>query len=179
MTWVTLNELAEQTSFAVRTLQYIRAQEPGVLITQEKGSKLEYKQPDCAANLLRRERELGKKEAKPATIDEARARKLEAEAQIAELDLAERQARVVPTDMHEEIVGQVCDRLRAVLLNIPGDFGPKLELLGIEPQKAEEILEEISTDLTLRLQTTADDFDAMATALEGTASGDGAPSPSA
>jgi phage terminase Nu1 subunit (DNA packaging protein) len=178
MPWVSLSELVKQTSFAERTLRNIRNDEPHVLVTRERGNKIEYLQPDCAANLLRRERELGKKEAKPASVEEARARKIEAEAQIAELDLAERRGRVIATETHEEIVGQVCDRLRAVLLNVPGEFSPKLERCGVEAQKAEEILEEISTELTLRLQNTADDFDALATAEEG-ADGDSAPTPAA
>lgn len=172
MVWITLTELAEQTSFATRSLQYIRQQEPGVLVTRDRGGRTEYKQPDCAANLLKREREIAKREAKPASFEDAKARKMEAEAQLVEMELADRQRRTIQTDVHEEVVGQVGDRLLAVLVNVPGNYSLRLEALGIDAKVAEAVLESISTDLTRALQGTADDLEAAAAAISGDSSSD-------
>jgi phage terminase Nu1 subunit (DNA packaging protein) len=174
MPWVTLSALSEQTGFAVRSLQYIRSQEPGVLITRERSGKTEYKQPDCATNLFRRERELAKREVKPASFEDARARKMEAEAREAELRVSKLLGEVIPTDMHETVVGEIADRLRAVIINIPSNYTLHLERLGIAPAQAEAVLEDLAEELTVALRGVADDVEIEAS-TEEEANGDGAP----
>lgn len=159
MPWVSLKELAEHTGFASRSLMYIRAQEPGVLITRQRGGRVEYKQPDCATALFRREREIAKRESKPASLDDAKARKLEAEAREAELRVSRLLGEVIPTPMHEEAVGEIVDRLRAVLINLAGNYGVQLEACGVPPEQAEAVLESIALELTRALQGVADDLD--------------------
>jgi phage terminase Nu1 subunit (DNA packaging protein) len=90
MTWVSLNELSDQTGFAVRTLQYIRQQEPGVLVTRKKGTGVEYKQPDCASNLFKRERRLAQQEINDAELSEAKEKALltRATRELKDLELA-------------------------------------------------------------------------------------------
>ena len=58
--WIGLNDLSDEVGMSVRNLQYIRAQEPGVLTTRQRGSLTQYKQPDCAINLRTREADLEK-----------------------------------------------------------------------------------------------------------------------
>lgn len=110
---MSLAQLAKETGFVTRSLQYIRTSEPGVLFTRERSGKTEYKQPDCAQNLFKREREIAKREAKSTSFEQARARKTLAEAQIAEHDLADREGRSIPTDVHET-------RLRERLESVAG-----------------------------------------------------------
>jgi hypothetical protein len=94
--WIGLNELADETGMSVRNLQYIRAQEPGVLVTRQRGSLTQYQQPACAINLRNREAEKARREHAPTvSLDEARTRKALAEAELAEMDLAVRRGDLV------------------------------------------------------------------------------------
>lgn len=102
------------------------------------------------------------KRAKPATpsnVEEMRRRRDEAEMKMAEMDVAEREGRLVSVDQVDKVVGEVCDRLRAAIVNMPGNYGLRLEELGIEADKAEATLTVIAEDLTQVLRGTADDLE--------------------
>jgi phage terminase Nu1 subunit (DNA packaging protein) len=49
----------------------------------------------------------------PTNVTDSRARKLTAEAEKAELELAERRSELLPLDVHEERVSKLCDRIAA------------------------------------------------------------------
>lgn len=117
--YVSLNQLAAETGYVTRTLMYIRKQEPGVLIYREKGSTVEYEQPTCAVNLRKREvaQEIAK--VQPADLDSARARKANAEAEIAELELAKARGQMVTVADYERALGVMCDRFVARLRALP------------------------------------------------------------
>lgn len=167
MAWVTLKALHEQTGIAVRTLQYIRAQEPGVLITRERaGGKTEYKQPDCATNLRRRERELADKEKQKTTFFEARDRAMLAEAQLKEHALRKQLDEVIDNALHEKVVAGIGDRLRAILINLPATYGLRLEEAGVPADRAEALLSELSLELIDALRGTADELDEEAATIE-------------
>ena len=131
MRWVSLNQLADETGLAVRTLQYIRAQEPNVLTTRQRGKVLEYRQPDCAIALRRREAEKALREQAPvATLDEARTRKALAEAELAELEVAKARGDFVAVADYDTALSRVIDRLTARLRSIPvrlARFGDEVE----------------------------------------------------
>jgi phage terminase Nu1 subunit (DNA packaging protein) len=143
--WVSLNQLAEETGLAVRTLQYIRAQEPAVLVTRQRKA-LEYRQPDCAINLRKREAEKAVTEANPGDLDTARTRKANAEAELAEIDVAKARGEVVSVADYEAALARVLDRLTARLRAMPvrlAHLGTDAELAA--ETEAERIVVELST----------------------------------
>lgn len=62
--------------------------------------------------------EKGKKAAAPRTIDEARLRKETAQAEMAELDLAERQRETMKVSDHEQLLADAFSRVSAKLTNL-------------------------------------------------------------
>lgn len=144
--WVSLNQLADETGLAVRTLQYIRAQEPSVLVTRQKGKALEYKQPDCAVNLRTREAEKARRDAAPAmSFDEARTRKALAEAEMVEIEVARARGEVVSVEDSAKVLGTVLDRLTARLRALPVRLAHLGELVEQAAEaEAELIIAELS-----------------------------------
>lgn len=144
--WIALNQLADETGLAVRTLQYIRAQEPSVLVTRQKGKTLEYKQPDCAINLRTREAEKARREAAPTmTLDDARTRKALAEAEMVEIEVARARGEVVSVEDSAKVLGTVLDRLTARLRALPVRLAHLGELVEQEAEaEAELIIAELS-----------------------------------
>ena len=143
--WISLNQLAEETGLAVRTLQYIRAQEPAVLVTRQRKA-IEYRQPDCAINLRKREAEKAVTEANPGDLDTARTRKANAEAELAEIDVAKARGEVVSVADYEAALARVLDRLTARLRAMPvrlAHLGTDAELAA--ETEAERIVVELST----------------------------------
>jgi hypothetical protein len=166
-TWVNLTDLHEQTGYAVRTLQYIRTQEPGVLIAREKGGRTEYKQPDCAINLRKRELDAAKKESSgEGNLRKLRERREAAETREAEIRVERLLAETLPAAVLDEIVGQLGDRLRAVCVNIPGNHGMRLEEMGVSAQDAETVLTAIAEDIVIALLAPADELEEAARALD-------------
>lgn len=161
--WISLNQLAEETGLAVRTLQYIRAQEPSVLTTRQRGKVLEYKQPDCAVALRKREADRAVASNAPVTLDEARTRKALAEAELAELEVAKARGAFVSVADYESALARVLDRLMARLRSLP----VRLSHLGDETEAAAEIeVERVITELHQFdedvLDEPADDMEAAA-----------------
>jgi phage terminase Nu1 subunit (DNA packaging protein) len=144
--WISLNQLAEETGLAVRTLQYIRTQEPSVLTIRQRGKNAEYKQPDCAIALRNREAEKARREAAPTmSLDEARTRKALAEAELAELDVAKARGEFVAIADYEVALARVLDRLTARLRAMPvrlSHLGPETEAAA--EAEAERIVTELS-----------------------------------
>ncbi len=143
--WISLNQLAEETGLAVRTLQYIRAQEPSVLVTRQRKA-LEYKQPDCAIALRKRESEKAVQDANPGDLDTARTRKANAEAELAEIEVAKARGDVVSVADYEAALARVLDRLTARLRAMPvrlAHLGTDAELAA--ETEAERIVVELST----------------------------------
>lgn len=144
--WVSLNTLADETGLAVRTLQYIRAQEPAVLTTRQKGKVLEYKQPDCAVALRKREADKAVRESAPAvSLDEARTRKALAEAEMAEFELARVRRETLTVGDFDSALSRILDRLMARLRAIPvrlAHLGPLVE------RAAEDEVERMAVELS-------------------------------
>lgn len=143
--WIGLNELAEETGMSVRNLQYIRAQEPGVLVTRQRGSLTQYKQPDCAINLRTREGEKARRESAPTvSLDEARTRKALAEAELAELEVAKARGEYVSVADAGAAWGRALDLVVARLRTLGPAFvrfGQDVEAAAEE--EAERIIQEL------------------------------------
>src|SRR5690606_23096838 len=94
----------------------------------------------------------------PADLDTARARKMEAEARIAEIELARIEGELIPLDMHEQRLAMILDRLRAKMLNLPGRWAP--ELVGKRTiQDAIAVLETAVAEAMRALMETADELE--------------------
>lgn len=143
--WIALAALSDETGLSVRTLQFIRQQEPSVLVTRQRGSATQYKQPDCAINLRKREADKAKKEHAPTvSLDEARTRKALAEAELAEIELAQARGEVVALADYEAALARILDRLAARLRALPVrllHLGPEVEAAA--EAEAEKVVEEL------------------------------------
>jgi hypothetical protein len=111
--------------------------------------------PDCMRWREAQLREQGRREVSPTDESEARARKLAAEAALAEIELARARGEVVPVADVERELGQVLDGLRARVLALPGKYAPRL---GLPIAQAQARLEEIGRELMAELAETADDI---------------------
>lgn len=69
--------------------------------------------------------QLVKERERPASFEEAKARKLQAEAELAELELEARRGDVVPIVSFRDEVRDLVRRTRAQLLAIPGRYAPR------------------------------------------------------
>lgn len=99
----------------------------------------------------------------PINLAEARLRKETADAQLQELKLAEAEGRLIPLEVHEERFGAACDRLRAVLLVIPGKYLGRIQQARTDPEA--RVVGEAIRDETFRalMETAADDADSSDT----------------
>lgn len=101
-----------------------------------------------------REKELerqAKTEAAPTTFDEAKTRKIAAEAELAELELAKERGSLIPIALHGERLAKILERVRARLVAIPGKVAPRLvgvasatEAQAMVNEAVAESLEELS-----------------------------------
>lgn len=97
----------------------------------------------------------GVRSVRPQSVEEARARKLAAEADLAEIELAERRGQLVPAAFFRQEFEGACARLRASLLNAPTRFAPRLlEVLAAwVPAHALRHLEEFLSKMTREVMT--------------------------
>lgn len=96
---------------------------------------------------------------RPTDLDALRARKLEADARLAEIEVAKAEATLVPFDVHEQRVGALCDRLRGVLMTIPSKYLGRIQVARTDLE-AQAVGEQIRDDTLRALQGTADAEDA-------------------
>src|SRR5574337_615149 len=131
------------------------------------GAKRRFPWPEAARwrddRLRRQEREATERKLKPPEAEDAKQagrRRAVAEAKLVEIELAEKEGSVVSVANLEQVVGEMGDRLRAALINLPSTHGLELERLGLEAKDAERALEEIAQSLTRTLRGVADDLEA-------------------
>lgn len=153
--WVSLAELHVATGLAVRTLQYIAAREPGVLVTRRRRSKLEYKLPDCAINLRQRAVKQAQHESDPTSFEEARTRKETALARQEELKLARLRRDFAPCLVIGDLLRTVLEPVSARLSALPGRVAP--QLMGLErPAVARDIVFDAIRETLQQIQRDAD-----------------------
>ena len=89
------------------------------------------------AEMLRKERQA----ATPGDFEEARTRKMAAEAELAELELATERGRLVTVEDCASRLVRILERVRARLVAVPGKLAPRL--VGVETaMEARGVLEE-------------------------------------
>lgn len=131
--WITLKELAESTRLQTRTLQYMVAREPGVLVTRIKGKVTQYDLGSCVANLLKREREKAARAAAPKNASDSRDRLLAAQAEQAELQVKKMRGELIPPAVAAAENQRWMDIVRARFTAIPGRLAPQMVELPTAP----------------------------------------------
>lgn len=109
-----------------------------------------YPWPEIHRWLLEQVERRGKESARPATEDEARKRKLAAEAELAELELAKQRGQLMTVEQYEEVVGAAFARVAAQLKSAPTKFAPHVVHLKTLPEavtKLQIVADEILEDL--------------------------------
>lgn len=101
-----------------------------------------------------------KAKAEPVNMEDLRSRRELAQTRLAEIELAVKEGALISTDVHKDVVGEVCDRLRAVLINLPSNHALALEKLGVPAKEAQVVLEEIAEALTRSTRSVGDDIEA-------------------
>jgi phage terminase Nu1 subunit (DNA packaging protein) len=127
-----------------------------------KDARGEFLLAKCVQWYVDRERERARAAKSLNDLDRARLRKTEAEATKAELEAKQLHGDLIPRTDVEDIVGDVCDRLRPPIMNLSSSYGMRLEELGVNATQAEETLDRIAEDLLTALRGTADDLDELA-----------------
>lgn len=91
-------------------------------------------------------------------LKELRKRKFVAEVRKAELEIEEAEGRVVRYEIVELRIGQICDRLRNVLMTVPSKFLSRIQVARSELE-AQAVGEQIRDESLRALQGTAQDVD--------------------
>jgi phage terminase Nu1 subunit (DNA packaging protein) len=94
----------------------------------------------------------------PSNITELRARRDLAQTRLLEIDLALREGELISMEAHQQVAEDACNRMRAVLINIPSTHTLALERAGVSAAAAQKVLEEIAEDITTALRGTAEEM---------------------
>lgn len=150
MPWVNLKELVEQTGYGKRTLEYLVKDEPQCFVSREGRKGREYKQPDTAILLRKREVEKAKEREDPSSEQEARVRKLSAEAAQEELKLAKLRGQLLAVDDWEREFVRRIEPIGVRLKALPGRVAPQLVELAsatVAEHIVDGALQEALTDI--------------------------------
>jgi phage terminase Nu1 subunit (DNA packaging protein) len=121
---LTQREAAQELNLSTR--QVNRLVDEG-LPTQNDRGVVRYAFPACTHWYIQRLRDLAKaRHHGDESRQELERRKLEAQARLAEMDVAERERRLLPIDYIEHQLTLCLERLRAKMLNFPGQWAPHL-----------------------------------------------------
>lgn len=127
-----------------------------------KATRGRYSLAECVPWYIERERQAARAGRGLNDLDLARQRKTVAEAQTEELRVAKLMGTLIDATIHEKVIGDICDRLLAILQNAPSNYGLRLERAGVPIDKGEAVLEAIATEMTAELRNVADILDAQA-----------------
>lgn len=117
-------ELGRQTGLSRQTLNEW-ARKPGCP-RKRVGATWRYPWPAWNEWRFEEGRRQVRESAKPVDAHEAKQRKMLAEAQLAELDLAERQGQLVTLEDYRKSIGLLLDPVRATMLAVPAKWAPLL-----------------------------------------------------
>lgn len=98
----------------------------------------------------------GKKKDSTANFYDARARKMDLDAKLSEIELAKAEGQLVPIDMYEKEMVAVFARVKAVLITIPSKYLGRIQVTRTELE-AQAVGELIRDDLLTMLQGVGDD----------------------
>jgi len=95
---------------------------------------------------------------RPPALEEAKARAALAQAELAEIELAQRRKQLVAIEDIERQLSRLLDRLRAPLLNLAGQYTPLI--IGLRTYGEGKMrLEQISQEIMLELTRAAEDLE--------------------
>jgi phage terminase Nu1 subunit (DNA packaging protein) len=124
-----MSETVSQTELA-RILglgtRQIRNLEAAGMPHESQGNAKAYPIPQAVQWYVGFKSEEAAKKAAPQDLEEARLRKLAAEASLAEYELAEAEGSMIGVEEIDKILGPPLTALRAKLLNLPGKLAPQL-----------------------------------------------------
>jgi hypothetical protein len=151
---VTQAEAARRLGLTPQALG-VWAKRPGAPVSDDGGRRLVH-WPDFTrwrdAEIARQVRTEATADTKPGDLEEARARKMAAEAELAELALAKARGQMVTIDAWIKPVERRLMHLRARILAMPSKSAHRLVGLRTLPQATKQ-LREIIEDLTVVLST--------------------------
>lgn len=99
------------------------------------------------------------KKAEPANLDTLRAEKVQEEIRLLRIEAAKLEGALLPEEVVDRVVGELADRMRAILVNVPGSHSLTLERAGVAATVAQQVLEQIAEELTTALRSTVEDWD--------------------
>ena len=110
-----------------------------------------YNEKVCVRWVRDKDRTEAKRSVKPAKYDEAKARKMAAEAEISEYSLMERRGELLTVTQFEEAVADGYGMIRARLMTMSARLAP--ELVGVKTQRAartivKRVVGEIMTEIS-------------------------------
>lgn len=154
--WLSQKELASRLGLSSRQIANLAKE--GLPKRSRKG-KVEYEWP--AANCWYLERKIAEAVAKitPPEPDDARARLDTVRARLAELELAEREQKLVTVAYMEQQVSAIAQQLRASLLAIPAKYAPLL--VGRQSIPEAQVKLEMLVSETLAAMSEIGDDDAL------------------
>lgn len=134
--WVPLDELAAVVGLSVRSLQQLAATAPGALVGQQQDGAVRFELVPSARALRRLAVERSEAAAPPVLdFEAARTRKMTAEAELAEMNVAQTRGELVTVGDYEAALGRILDREMARLRALP----VRLSHLGAAVEDAAEI----------------------------------------
>ncbi len=143
---LTRKELAAELGVGARQIANLREEQmPCVKVGRE------YYYPYAAITWYHARKYEALEGQRPPALEEARARRELAQAQLAEIELAKARGELVTHDIFESELGLILDGLRARLLNLPGRMAPRLLGARTVPEmelRLEEAVHEAMIDLT-------------------------------
>lgn len=107
----------------------------------------------------------GAKQASTVTFNDARARKMDLDARLAEVELLKAEGQLIPIDMYEREMSAVFERIKNVLTAIPSKFLSRIQVTRTDLE-AQAVGEEIRDELLLALQGAGDEPDEPETEIE-------------
>lgn len=133
---------------SVRAVTY-HAKEAGCPVEVRRGIQ-RFRWPDYLAWWHTRDVTAATERARPTFATEAKLRKLAAEAELAELELAKERGQVIPIAVHGDRLARILERVRARLIAMPGTLAP--QLVGLETAReaqarVEVVIGEVLTEL--------------------------------
>ena len=150
---VTKKELSEALGVSLRQIENLVAQGMPRI---KKGRRYEY--PYAAITWYYHRKIATLEGQRPPALDEAKARKELAQAELAEFSLQQARGNVVPRRLFLDELSAALYRLRAGLLNIPSRFTPMM--VGLRTYNETKLrLEQVTQELMLELTRTAEDIE--------------------
>ena len=104
-----------------------------------------------------KERRTGTEDSKVSELDRARTSKEWALAQLREIELAEKEGRLIPLEVHEQRLLSICERLAARVKGLGRYMGDVQR--ATTDMEAAELLDRISDDLLRSLMDVADELE--------------------